>query len=281
MIRLVSSSFLLALSIALSCVCFAQKTSTATFPAMMPGPVDQQAKSSLREIYERELSLGQTADFVNAVPDEVIAKLEASARANQYDEVGRYVRGAPLDPKISDWMTKRANGGDVLMMWHLADRFAYARTYDPAIKWAYAALMGTMQERALCLDDDVYFAPGIISEQHGRLIKLSRSNPFALKDAKIFAMKVLMKAPAYPDPVSWLCKPYSSIRRSLNPVAFYAFEPIYYPYLRARERNRLRKSLAIDDAVETLPPLPKPLPPQATSANRSTSTPPLIPPFAK
>lgn len=222
----------------------------------IPGRVDDLAKPSLKEILERQRLAGMGPR--GSISPENYAKLEALYVLQQYETIGNYLARYSVDAEAQEWIRRKASDGSVPMMWMLADRYASVQTIDLAVKWGHAALLGSIQERSTCLDGETDEAAAKISSQHPHLTTLTRGNPFLIKESKIFAMDVLATAARYPDPIPWLCKPYSSRTRQQNPSARFAYDPIYFPHLRAKARNALRKKYQIDQPLETLPPLPEP-----------------------
>lgn len=236
-----------------------ESTKTDLLSNIMIGRIDEIAKSSVTEILERQRMGGHK--FSGVISAENYAKLDQLYALQQYDSISSYLLKYPSDAASEDWIRRKANDGSVPMMWLLADRYASVRTIDLAVKWGHAALLGTMQERSVCLDGDTEDAAAKISANHPRLTVMDHGNPFLAKEAKLFAMSVLANATKYPDPVTWLCKPYSSRGRIQTLGALFAYDAIYFPHLRAKARNALRRKYQIIQPIEPLPPLPKPVKP--------------------
>jgi hypothetical protein len=223
------------------------------------GQVDEVAKPSVRQILERQTNVGE--GIASAISPENYAKLEKLYSLQQYASISDFLGHYLGDRNADEWVKRKANDGSVPMMWLLAERYASVKTIDLAIKWGYTALLGTMQERALCLDPETEFAAAKFSSLHPRILEADHANPFSAKEAKLFAMSVLANANKYQDPIPWLCQPFSSRSRLKTPGVPFAFDALYFPHLRAKARNALRTKYKIAQPAETLPPLPKPATP--------------------
>lgn len=227
------------------------------------GTVDLTPKPSFSEVFKSQqiLAIQQQAPSddsgIDPSKSDVLSKLDQAVASGAYSFISAFIAHNLLNPKVVEWTLRRAQGGDVLLMWELSDVYAKNNSIDLAIQWAYAALLGTMQERSLCLDPQVEYAAQQISSAHQRTIEMRRANPFITKDAKIFAITTLRLAKNYPDPVLWLCQPYSNPKRTASRKPL-AYDAIYFPVLRSRARNKIRAAMSIDDPQETTPSVPPP-----------------------
>lgn len=228
------------------------------------GAVDEMKKNSAQNIFDSAASKNDpTAN--SKIPENVLTKLDHAVSVGAYVEIANFIRKYKEDPKLFDWVQTRAKQGNVMLMWELADLHAQSNSIELAINWAYAALIGTLQERALCLDPHVEFAAEKIASMHARTVNLRRANPFLTKDAKKFAIDALMNAKNPPHPEPWLCKTYADPNHAKSQP--YSYHPAYFSYLRARERNKIRINLQIESPAETLPALPE----KITTANPPTT----------
>lgn len=224
------------------------------------GAVDEMKKSSAQNIFESAAS--KTDPTANSkIPENVLMKLDQAVSVGAYLEIANFIRKYKEDPKLFEWVQTRAKQGNVMLMWELADLQAQRNSIELAINWAYAALIGTLQERALCTDPHVEFAADKIASMHVRTVNLRRANPFLTKDAKKFAIDTLMNAPTPPHPEPWLCKTYANPNHQKSQA--YSYHPAYFSYLRARERNKIRINLQIESPAEALPAMPE----KPTTAN--------------
>lgn len=193
---------------------------------------------------------------VHHAPPDVMAKAEQLHAAQNFqgalDLLSPYQGG--LD--ITRWLEQKARAGAILYMWELSDRLAAS---DPAdsVFWAYAALIGTWQEAAICVDSATELSAETLSKRYPRSLDARRANPWRVKEsiAKAFALhRSLQDRKAYPNPVHWLCRPFGNPQRSARaPVSY---DQRYWNVLRVQSRNRIRTRLGLPAAQRE--PVPKP-----------------------
>ena len=142
----------------------------------------------------------------------------------------------------------------------------FERNEAAVAKWANAAIIGTMQEAALCVDKQrVADAPARLAAQHPRSVKMARASVHLSKESKEFAFATLAAAQAYPSPALWLCgiAPGATVPSQSRARAL-VYDAVYFPILRIRARNKLSQSLGVYRQLEREPPMP-PAPARAGS----------------
>jgi hypothetical protein len=247
------ASFLLA-SGAVGAQGASQPAVDSLFQTPIDGPVDAMPKASAAEAMKRHRQAAIAAR--QHATDQDIERLSAALDAGMYPEVAAFVRAHSGEPKILQWTLGRASRGDVPMMWELADLYAQDGVQEPAVKWAYAAIIGALQERSLCLQKS-NVGPSKIAAEHPKVVAIARAHPHLTREAKAAAMSFLASPLNYPSPEAWLCKPYnvkSRLRRAPSSPSVY--DAAYFPVLRARARNKLRLELEIPGAPEQEPAMP-------------------------
>lgn len=239
-----------------------QDTLPGEFPKNPEGVVDGKDKTSVKDFLERQAPRSDGIG-VPLAPDWVKV-LEGMLAAGQYKEIEKLSRQQLRDSaSFTEWITQRAESVDVRLMWTLAERHALARRYELAARWAYAALLGTQQELSICLNGETRSAVSLLTESHPELMTAIRQQPFFIKQAKQSAFILLAKAPNFADPQLWLCKPYSPAEFQASARRAFVYDTIYRPYLRARERNRLRVEWQMQEKPEPLPSIPQSAPGEA------------------
>lgn len=232
-----------------------EDTLLGEFPKPLEGIVDGKTKSSVKDFLERQAPRSDAVGIPLA-PNWVKA-LEEMLVVGQYKEIEKLSREQFRDSaSFTEWITQKAQSVDVRLMWTLAERHALARRYEPAAQWAYAALLGTQQELSVCLNGETRSAVSLLTESHPDLMTAIRQQPFSIKQAKQSAFTLLAKAPRFADPQIWLCKPYSPAALQASTSRFFVYDIAYRPYLRARERNRLRVEWRMQEKPEPLPAIP-------------------------
>lgn len=205
------------------------------------------ARGALETDAGRKMSfedLGARNGSRNAPPD-VMIQVENSHAAQQFEPVLALLAPYPNSPNANRWLDQKARSGSILYMWALSDRLA---AVDPgqSVFWAYAALIGTWQEAAICVDSTPELAAETLSKRYPHSLAARRSHPWVMKESisKAFALhKSLQERSLYPDPIQWLCKPYGSPKRSSRaPVSY---DPLYWDMLRVQSRNRTRSKLGL------------------------------------
>ena len=219
------------------------------------GAIDLQQKKSASEILEG-LNVNDNEKF-SSITDETIQKLDQLLETSSYKEIDRYLKNTKADIKIIHWLERHSFDGNVLLMWHLADKYASIQRIELAVNWSFSALFGVMQEQHLCTSSETRYAAAAFSEAHPSLLMLNRQNPNLLRSAKLFAINTLMNAHHYSSPNQWLCNPFSGELAHRNKTFIYTYDAIYFDYLRAEARNKLRTDYEITASpFETIPAVP-------------------------
>lgn len=227
------------------------------FPLAPEGAVDGQPKPSVQDFLARQ---GPRLDDPGVPFSSQWAKaLEAMLVAGEYGRIEKISRNEFRNSVgFTEWLTQNAQSVDVRLMWTLAERHALARRGELTARWAYAALLGTQQETATCLGNEPRNAIALLTASHPTLTAAIRQQPFYIKEAKEFAFALLRKAPRYADPGLWLCRPYALEAHRASPGRVLAYEAVYHPFLRARERNRLHSLWRMGGLPEPIPSMPQP-----------------------
>ena len=234
----------------------AQKNSIdSLFANPMQGLIDEAPKSSAAEVMRKQRQ-DMVANRQHASGAQ-LAQLSQALDAGMYPEVQAFIRAHAGEPAMVQWALARASRGDVPMMWELAELYAFDNADEQAVKWAYSAILGVLQERSLCLQNSNQ-GPTKIAAEHPRVVALARANAHWTREAKAFAMRLLSSPLDYPSPEPWLCRPYGPKQRpnARSAAPLVTYDPIYFPILRARARNKLRVDLAIPGGPEQEPPMP-------------------------
>lgn len=232
------------------------------FPRPLDGLIEGGRKPSVKELITNP---GRQAPGIQAsniqgpeLTEPWRSALDKLLAAGNYDEIELQSTGAmSRSSQFTEWIQQKAEGGHVRLMWTLAERHSMSSKREAATQWAYTALLATLQERAICLDDNVNFAATQLSEAHPAALYAVRQNPLLISAAKKFAFERLIKIdPKLVDPTRWLCFAYSDPIRRNHAQFLPAYDALYFPYLRARARNKLRTQWVMQLPPEILPALP-------------------------
>ncbi len=227
------------------------------------GPIESSStakKLTLKEVAKErrnQSSVLSEQDFQN---------LELTLEQQGAQAVIEALKKIPPDNTILAWMESKAYQGHVLMMWYLADHLSILEPLK-SIYWAQAALLGTRQEAAICVNSiAVQNAPLTLTTQFNRASRASAANAWHIKDGINFALKLYQSLPKMPDPTLWLCKPYTMqwaeksglLKNSKTKTGknapkleqyfqqkIYTYDPQYWDALRKKERNRYRLELSL------------------------------------
>ena len=125
-------------------------------------------------------------------------ELDVLTQQQRFMELDDKLNLQPPTPELFNWLKARANEGNVPIMWMLASRYASINSVEDSVNWTYAALLGTMQERTLCLDTATDRALQEYMGRFSRPVLLAKSNGILLDGAKSFAIQKLTSIQKYP-----------------------------------------------------------------------------------